>query len=191
MNPLTPLLPGQNPLADSLFGHLPKIDSILKKSNYSEHVIEKAIGRLLHAATPYVSGEKGLGHIKDWQKWLYGSALKAARQEAYREPKVVFVDPRLYPASTTKKQSTVETFSDEQNETIMAAKKKLTERQRMAVELCLEEGQSIAAAARKMGCTPPTVRAHLERGKFLLTQMLSTGTRVHSPGHASVRGREI
>jgi hypothetical protein len=167
-------------LLDSLMDQIPNIRNYLNYKNFSDYVIERSIDRVIHAAIPYLRGNRSPSQIRDWNKWLFGSAFKAAVQEASREPKCQFVDPAILDARTLDEPD------EELQQQIGAAMAMLTDKQRQAVELCIMQEQSLAEAAREMNCRRhSTVQYHRDRGLLLLRGILSSSAFFHSAKLAS------
>jgi DNA-directed RNA polymerase specialized sigma24 family protein len=164
----------QNLMADLLLSWIPRLQQFLRRKGFTDFIGEKATDRILQAAMCYLGDEKRCQQIRDLSAWLYGSAFKAACQEASRELKCTFVDP-----STFDLQCKSEPDQD-LTEQIESALSQLTERQRWAVELCIMREKSPTEAAREMKCSRSTVQHHRDRGLLLLRRILSKSTFVHS-----------
>ena len=165
----TPLDTG--PTADCLFRRLEQLRRFLRRHGFSDYVAERAIDRVIRAALRYLPGGGAACPLRDRVTWLFGSALRAARQLAAREPACGYTDPAVL-AETAAAPT-----DDATNEVIWAAMDQLTGPQRQAVYLNVMRGMTLAEAAAEMGCTPANVQRHRVRGLRKLHRILGA-----SPG---------
>jgi RNA polymerase sigma factor (sigma-70 family) len=174
----------QNPLTDRLLNQIPDIKRFLRRRGFSDFVAEKAVDRVIQAALPYLTGDANPEHIRDWHKWVFGSAYVMARWEASREPRCYFMASDFFTARMDAEED------EELRQEIQLALGKLADRQRQAVELCVMLERSPTEAAKEMKCSRSTVEHHLKRGLHLLREILSDSTRIRSTKLASYRQRE-
>jgi DNA-directed RNA polymerase specialized sigma24 family protein len=178
-------------LAVSLVDQIPNIRNWLKRCQFSGYVIERAIDRVTDYAMPYLRGDKNHAQIEDWNKWLFGNAFQAAKQEATRQLKCQFVAPADLVDPAILHARTLNEPDEELQQQIGDALSKLTDKQRRAVELCIMQEKSPTEASREMDCNRSTVEHHLDRGLHLLRGILSNGTLVHSAKKSCYRHRDL
>ena len=159
--------PGRELSAKCLVARIAELRGYLRRKGFSEFVIEKAIDRVIHAALPYLEPSVTSPPLRNRESWLFGSALKAARQVASRELACSSIDPALL-------TSVASPVTDEgSGEAIWQALDQLTEPQSEAVYWCVMREVSLVKAARQMGCSPTNVLYHRNRGVDRLRKILS------------------
>jgi hypothetical protein len=170
--PDAPMRPDNSPqpTAECLVRRIPQLRNFLRRHGFGGVVIDRAIDRVIHAAIPYIrdDGTAKPCTFGNRVSWLFGSALKAARQEAAREPRCDLIDPSLLAAKVADEQSTAAVAA------VWAALDQLTDPQRQAVYFCLMRGLTLAEAAVEMGCRPTTVLRHRDRGVQRLRRLLAS-----------------
>lgn len=162
-----PVEPDRELTAGCLVGRIGELRGYLRRKGFSDFVSEKAIDRVIHAALPYLQPSASAPPLRNHESWLFGSALKAARQVASRELACSFIDPALLTSAASP------TTDEGSIEAIRHALDQLTKPQSEAVYWCVMREVSLVKAARQMGCSPTNVLYHRNRGVDRLRQILS------------------
>ena len=170
------------PTAECLLQRREQLERFLSRRSekFSPWVIERAIDNVFRAALPYLSDQKAckLANAKDRERWLFGAALKAARQVASRELPCDLIDPGVL-VSRLPGLTVVGTNLSARDQMLHDALDLLTPRQREALDLCIVYGLTREEAALRMNCCPNNVNSHLiaavKRLTALLEKRLYTG----------------
>ena len=167
--------PDDGPTACCLLGRLGELQAYLRRKGFSDFVIERAIDRVIHAALPYLEPSSTAPHLRNRDSWLFGSALKAAKQVASREPACSFIDPAMLTSAESPQED------EDRDAAIWLALDQLTEPQREAVYWCIMRGVSLITASRQMHCSPTNVLHHRDRGLDRLRRILSSRNHAGNP----------
>ena len=150
-------------------GRIGELRGYLHRKGFSDFVSEKAIDRVIHAALPYLEPSETTPPLRNRDSWLFGSALKAARQVASREPACSYIDPAQLTFAVAAEGD------EDRDASIWHALDQLTDTQREAVYWCIMRGESMVTASRHMGCSPTNVSHHRDRGLARLRHTLAGG----------------
>lgn len=170
-----PVEPDRELTADSLVGRIRELRGYLRRKGFSDFVSEKAIDRVINAALPYLEHSGTATTLRNRESWLFGSALKAARQVASRELACSFIDPALLASAA------LPATDESSDKAIWHALDQLTKPQRLAVYWCVMREVSLVSASRHMGCSPTNVVHHRDRGLDRLRHILSVEERAGKP----------
>jgi DNA-directed RNA polymerase specialized sigma24 family protein len=167
--------PDEGPSAKCLVGRIAELQCYLRRKGFRDDVIERAIDRVIQAALPYLEPSRTAPHLRNRDSWLFGSALKAAKQVASREPACSFIDPALLNSAESPEED------EDRAAAVWLALDQLTEPQREAVYWCIMRGMSLITASRQMGCSPTNVLHHRDRGLDRLRSLLSSRNHAENP----------
>lgn len=182
--------PASKPTPECLVDRLLQLHRYLsrRKENFSSWVIELAVDRVVRAALPYFK-EKAckLPDEASRRRWIFGAALKAARQVAARQVPCDMLEPCKLEAIIHRRHSAEE--NQEWHNALYAAIDLLTPLQREAIDWCVIKGLSLHGAAERMKRSPNMVKCHRDAGLKRLKELLEE-TFVHLRARAFYKGGE-
>jgi DNA-directed RNA polymerase specialized sigma24 family protein len=159
--------------AQCLLRHIEAVRWVLWRKGFSEYAIDQAVTAVYLAAMPYITGRKPCP-IENRRAWVLKVAFRAACHATEREIRCHAIEPAILAATVEHRERDDKPFD------ICHVLSQLTERQRMAVELCILGGRSYREAAKCMRISVGTLSGHLSAGKKRLAAIVA-----HHEPHAN------
>lgn len=173
-------------LAEGLQKHIEQARAYLHRKDFDPWVIERAIDRVTRWAMPYINGDKvcKLPDKESRRRWIFGTALKAARQIALKTPECVLMEPCKLRESADVLRRVIRRGrpGDDENghvSVLHAALEQLTDKQSEVIDLLFWRGLTFAEVAQRKGRSPQAVwdcyKGAIRKLRTLLTERNENG----------------
>jgi RNA polymerase sigma factor (sigma-70 family) len=183
------IVAGPGPTRQCLATRVPRIENFLRKRGFSEDVVARAVDRTIQIATCWL--DTGRAHrLQHRVAWLYAVARREAAKAAMRQPTFFSLDRTHLESPQRRRGEDAEERQQAVRQAVEAALRRLTVKQRQAVELYFLQGNSLREAARLIGVSPGSLAGRLSLARARLARILrpdGAGLRQKASGSASAR----
>jgi RNA polymerase sigma factor (sigma-70 family) len=186
---LPPVTAGPGPTRQCLATRVPRIENFLRRRGFSEAVVACAVDRTIRIAESYL--DTGRAHrLQHRVAWLYAVARREAAKAALLQPTFFSLDRTHLELLQRRRGEDAEERQQAVRQAVEAALRRLTVKQRRAVELHFLQGNSLREAARLLGVSPGSLAGRLSLARKSLAKILrpdGAGLRQKASGSASAR----